>query len=261
MNAKRRGWKRSCDKNTTVTNEFWSAALGLGFVLGLRHALDPDHIAAVSTIVSEHKTMAKSALVGAFWGIGHTASLLGVGLIVIALRLEISGTAANWMEFAVSIMLVALGARAIKRSLAGMTMHVHTHTHDGSEHVHIHFHYPGEQHSHSHEHVHFLGVGAPPFLIGMVHGLAGSAGLMILVLSTIHSTAAALAYIAVFGLGSVGGMILMSSVISAPFVLTPRRFTLLIKGLQFSVGLGSLVFGLSLAWEYLKPGSSLVSRF
>ena len=244
-----------------MTNEYWSAALGLGFVLGLRHALDPDHIAAVSTIVSEHKTMAKSALVGAFWGMGHTASLLIAALAVIALRLEITGAAAQWMEFAVAVMLVLLGGRAMRRSLAGLNMHVHTHTHDGSEQVHIHFHYPGEKHKHEHQHWHLFGVGAPPFLIGMVHGLAGSAGLMILVLSTIHTAGAALIYVAAFGLGSLGGMIVMSSLISMPFVWTPRRFTLLIKGLQFTVGLASLAFGLTLAWQYLRPGSSPVSSF
>lgn len=242
-----------------MTNEVWSAALGLGFVLGLRHALDPDHIAAVSTIVSEHKTMARSALVGAFWGMGHTVSLLMVALAVLALRLEISGSAAMWMEFAVAVMLVALGARAIRRSFTGLKMHVHTHTHDGTEHLHIHFH--THPHEHEHKHWHLFGVGAPPFLIGMVHGLAGSAGLMILVLSTIHSTAAGLVYIAVFGLGSLGGMIVMSSLISMPFVWTPRRFTLLIKGLQFTVGLATVAFGLALAWQYVRPGSNPVSSF
>jgi sulfite exporter TauE/SafE len=221
--------------------------LALGFVLGLKHALDPDHMAAVSTIVSESKSVKRSSLVGTFWGLGHTMSLLLAGVVVIAFRIQISERVALWMEFAVALMLVLLGLKALLKPLRSWKVHIHRHTHDGSSHVHMHVHRPGED---LHHHRHLIGFGARPFFVGMVHGMAGSAALMMLVLATIPSTMAGLLYIAVFGLGSVGGMLIMSSLISLPFVLTRKRFRVLSEGLQVAVGLFSLSFGLFLAWQY-----------
>ncbi len=222
--------------------------LALGFVLGLKHALDPDHVVAVSTIVGESNSVKRSSLVGTFWGLGHTMSLLLVGIVVIALKVQISDRAALWMEFAVALMLILLGLKAMIKPLRGWKVHIHRHSHDGSSHIHLHLHRPGEEHAHRHRHV--IGFGARPFFVGMVHGMAGSAALMILVLATIPSALAGLLYIAVFGLGSVGGMLIMSSLISLPFVLTRKRFRLLSEGLQVAVGLFSLSFGLFLAWQY-----------
>ena len=222
--------------------------LGLGLILGLRHALDPDHIAAVSTIVSESRSVRRSSLIGTCWGLGHTMSLLIAGVLVIALKIQISDRAALWMEFAVALMLILLGLKAILRSLRGWRIHVHRHTHDGRSHSHMHLHRPSEEHAHQHRHL--IRSGARPFLVGMVHGMAGSAALMILVLATIPSAVAGLIYIAVFGLGSVGGMLIMSSLISLPFILTRKRFNVLSQGLQVAVGLFSLSFGLFLAWQY-----------
>ena len=222
--------------------------LGLGLILGLRHALDPDHIAAVSTIVSESRSVRRSSLIGTCWGLGHTMSLLIAGVLVIALKIQISDRAALWMEFAVALMLILLGLKAILRSLRGWRIHVHRHTHDGRSHSHMHLHLPSEEHAHQHRHL--IRSGARPFLVGMVHGMAGSAALMILVLATIPSALAGLIYIAVFGLGSVGGMLIMSSLISLPFILTRQRFNVLSQGLQVAVGLFSLGFGLFLSWQY-----------
>ena len=222
--------------------------LGLGLILGLRHALDPDHIAAVSTIVSESRSVRRSSLIGTCWGLGHTMSLLIAGVLVIALKVQISDRAALWMEFAVALMLILLGLKAILRSLRGWRIHVHRHTHDGRSHSHMHLHRPSEEHAHQHRHL--ILSGARPFLVGMVHGMAGSAALMILVLATIPSAVAGLIYIAVFGLGSVGGMLIMSSLISLPFILTRKRFNVLSQGLQVAVGLFSLSFGLFLTWQY-----------
>lgn len=222
--------------------------LGLGLVLGLRHALDPDHIVAVSTIVSESQSVRRSSLVGTFWGLGHTMSLLVAGVLVIALKVQISDRVAQWMEFAVALMLVLLGLKAMIKPLRGWKVHVHRHTHDGSSHIHAHLHGPGEEHAHQHRHLVRSGVRA--FTVGLVHGMAGSAALMILVLATIPSAVAGLVYVSIFGLGSVGGMLLMSSVISLPFVLTRKRFTVLGQGLQVMVGLFSLAFGLALVWQY-----------
>jgi len=220
--------------------------LGLGLVLGLRHALDPDHVAAVSTIVSESKSVRRSSLVGTFWGLGHTVALLLAGIFVLALKFQISPRFALWMEFVVALMLILLGARSLLRSLRDYKVHVHRHTHDGTEHVHVHVHRPGEQHRHRH----LIKLGARPFVIGMVHGMAGSAALMILVLATLPSAIAGLVYIAVFGVGSVGGMLLMSSLISLPFVLTAKPFSAVGSGLQLVAGSASLALGVFLVWQY-----------
>ena len=222
--------------------------LGLGLILGLRHALDPDHIAAVSTIVSESRSVRRSSLIGTCWGLGHTMSLLVAGVLVIALKIQISDRLALWMEFAVALMLILLGLKAVLKPLRGWRIHVHQHAHGGSSHSHAHLHRPSEEHAHQHRHL--IRSGARPFLVGMVHGMAGSAALMILVLATIPSALAGLIYIAVFGLGSVGGMLIMSSLISLPFILTRQRFNVLSQGLQVAVGLFSLSFGLFLTWQY-----------
>ena len=222
--------------------------LGLGLILGLRHALDPDHIAAVSTIVSESRSVRRSSLIGTCWGLGHTMSLLVAGVLVIALKIQISDRLALWMEFAVALMLILLGLKAMLKPLRGWRIHVHQHAHGGSSHSHVHLHRPSEEHAHQHRHL--IRSGARPFLVGLVHGMAGSAALMILVLATIPSALAGLIYIAVFGLGSVGGMLIMSSLISLPFILTRQRFNVLSQGLQVAVGLFSLGFGLFLSWQY-----------
>ncbi|MGH7807250.1 MAG: hypothetical protein ACRENT_04085, partial [Thermodesulfobacteriota bacterium] len=197
------------------------ATLGLGFILGLKHALDADHVVAVSTIVSEHKSLSKSSLIGAFWGLGHTASLFLIGLVVILLRLTIPPKLALLMELGVAIMLVLLGSNIIWKFFKGKRLHGHTHEHDGLAHTHIHLHEGKEE---THEHNHLIKLGSKPFLVGMVHGVAGSAALMLLVLTTIPSPLAGLLYILIFGIGSVGGMLIMSSLISLPFVFTANRF-------------------------------------
>jgi len=231
-----------------MTGGILLSALTLGFVLGLKHALDPDHMVAVSTIVSESQSIKRSSLVGTLWGLGHTLSLLCAGVLVIALKIGVSDRAALWMEFAVALMLILLGLKAILKSLLGWKLHRHRHTHDGSTHTHLHLHRGGDERVHGHRHV--IGFAARPFFVGMVHGMAGSASLMLLVLATIPSAVAGLIYIAVFGLGSVGGMLIMSSLISLPFVLTRKHFNVLSEGLQGAVGLLSVTFGLFLAWQY-----------
>ena len=223
-------------------------ALAVGFILGLRHALDPDHIVAVSTVVSECKSLRRSSLVGTFWGLGHTLSLFVVGCAVIALKLNISERVTLLMEFAVAVMLVGLGTNAVVKAVRGWRVHAHKHEHDGNRHVHLHLHRPGETDVHKHRHI--LGSGVRPFLVGMVHGLAGSAGLVLLALATIPSAVVGLIYIVLFGLGSVGGMIVMSSLISLPFLLVGRRLNLFAKLLQVSVGVISIGFGIYLMWQY-----------
>jgi ABC-type nickel/cobalt efflux system permease component RcnA len=224
------------------------SVLGFGFILGLKHALDPDHMVAVSTIVSESKSVKRSSLVGTFWGLGHTASLLLAGIIVIALKVQISDRVALWMEFTVALMLILLGVKTIIKPLRRWKLHRHSHTHDGSTHTHIHLHRSGEEQRHQHSHL--IDIGVRTVLVGMVHGMAGSAAVTLLVLTTIPSAVAGLIYIIVFGLGSVGGMLIMSSLIGLPFVLTPKRFNIFNEGLQAAVGLFSFSFGLFLVWQY-----------
>lgn len=222
------------------------AAFGLGLLLGIQHALDPDHLIAVSTIVSEHKNLKWASLIGAFWGLGHTATLFAVGLLVIGLRLTIPERLALGLEFLVAIMLVFLGLRILWQSFGVEKVHLHTHTHNPETHTHFHVHAnPKEDHGHPHP---FKAM-RRPFFVGMVHGLAGSAALMLLVLGTIPSALAGLAYIVIFGLGSVGGMLILSSLISLPFVLTAQRFTILNRWIRVLAGLASVIFGLTLGWE------------
>ena len=224
-----------------------TAALTIGFVLGLRHALDPDHLVAVSTIVSEHKSVARSSLVGTFWGLGHTASLLAMSVVILLLRASIPKHASLWMELPVALMLVALGLSTLWRTLRerGWQVHTHVHSHaEGSRHSHIHLH-AHDEHTHRH---HLFRVGRRPFLVGMVHGVAGSAAITLAVVATIPSIALGLIYIAVFGIGSIGGMLLMSAMIGLPFAVTARRFSILNGGIRLLAGLFSVLFGLWLAW-------------
>ncbi len=223
--------------------------LALGFVLGLKHALDADHLIAVSTIVSERKGIFNSSIVGASWGVGHTASLLIVGLIVIALRIRIPDRVALAMEFAVALMLVILGVNVLLKILHGGKLHMHWHRHGNYFHVHPHVHEAHEHGYESHIHHHRVQISKRPFFVGMVHGMAGSATLMLLVLTTIQSSVLRLIYIGVFGLGSFGGMLIMSALIGLPFTLTAHRFESFHKTVRTAVGIFSVGFGLFLAWQ------------
>jgi sulfite exporter TauE/SafE len=221
-------------------------AFGLGLLLGVQHALDPDHLIAVSTIVSEHKSLKWASLIGAFWGLGHTTTLFIVGVLVIGLRLTISSHVAGGLELLVAVMLIILGINVLRKAFGSERVHLHTHSHNPETHTHFHTHDNPKQ---DHAHPHPFKTMRRPFIVGMVHGLAGSAALMLLVLSTIESPLAALAYIVIFGLGSVGGMLLLSGIISLPFVLTAQRFTAMNRSIRLVAGLASVVFGAFLAWE------------
>src|SRR5712692_9775664 len=150
-------------------NDSMLATLGFGFVLGLKHATEADHLAAVSTIVSERRSLWQSATVGALWGVGHTLSLLVAGLFVVGLGIAIPEKVANVLELAVALMIIFLGMRLLH-------LHVHSHTHSGMSH--IHFHFKDEDHTHDR---HSGLSGWRPVLIGIIHGLAGSAALTLLV--------------------------------------------------------------------------------
>jgi ABC-type nickel/cobalt efflux system permease component RcnA len=228
------------------------ALLGLGLVFGLKHATEADHIVAVSTIVSEQRSLWRSATVGALWGVGHTAALILVGIIVLALRVAVPESVASWLEFGVALMIVALGTSALLRALSRRRdVHLHKHRHDGVAHIHLHFHEQGNEHegrvaAHSHA---VSRLGLKPFLVGAMHGLAGSAALTLLVLTQVESAALGLLYLAVFGIGSIAGMLLMSGLIGLPFALSARRFSGMHYGLQTAAGALSIVFGLWYAYR------------
>jgi len=221
------------------------AALILGIVLGLRHALDPDHVVAVSTIVSEYRNPLRSFWVGVSWGLGHTTTLFIIGIIIIALRLAIPERLALFLEFAVGIMLVGLGVQVIY-NLQKKRLHQHAHGHEEDAHIHLHSH--AENPAHSPEHHGGRGVGKPFFrkksyFIGTVHGLAGSAALTLLVLASIDSPLAGMGYILLFGLGSVLSMGIVTIFISFPFVFSANRLPNLNRYIQLSVGAFSIIFG------------------
>ena len=219
------------------------AVLLIGFLFGLYHAIEADHLAAVSAIVSEHKNLFAASVIGGFWGVGHTISLFAVGAVVVLLKYQISEATEGMLEGIVGIMLVLLGLNAIRKIFNADQIHAHDHEHDGHKHVHIHLHKKDESGSSHHRF-------APrAVLVGMVHGLAGSAGLMLLVLPTISSPAVALLYIAIFGLGSIAGMMLMSLFLGLPLYFTAGRFSMINRAIRFAAGAFSLVWGTLLIHE------------
>jgi ABC-type nickel/cobalt efflux system permease component RcnA len=228
------------------------AILGLGLLFGLKHATEADHIVAVSTIVSEQRSLLRSAMVGALWGAGHTISLIIVGIIVFALGVIVPEGVANWLEFGVALMIITLGVSALWRVRAqSRDLHLHQHKHDGVTHAHIHFHEGEAAHwespaTHSHA---VARIGLKPLLVGAMHGLAGSAALTLLVLTQVQSTALGLFYLIVFGIGSIFGMLLMSGLIGLPFCLGERKPGGVRNGLQAAAGAVSILFGLWYAYE------------
>jgi ABC-type nickel/cobalt efflux system permease component RcnA len=240
--------------------EIWSspslgvlALLGLGLVFGLKHATEVDHVVAVSSIVSEQRNILHSALVGGLWGVGHTASLVVVGSIVLMLRVAIPERVSNWLEFCVALMIIGLGGSALGRALLRRrrNVHIHRHSHDSLTHIHIHFHeqetkHAGKAATHTHA---VSSIGFKPFLVGAMHGLAGSAALTLLVLTQIESAVLGLLYLAVFGIGSILGMLLMSGLIGLPFALSARRLSGASYGLQTIAGVLSIAFGLWYAYR------------
>jgi sulfite exporter TauE/SafE len=196
---------------------------------------------AVSTIVSRNNSIARSSVAGTLWGLGHTASLLICGGVVLALRLSVPESFAAGTETAVAIMLVLLGVNALWHWAKTSKLHIHFHTHDGRRHIHFHVHSAAETAVHTHRHI--LRIGFRSFLIGMVHGLAGSGPLMLLVAAAVPSFLTGLIYILLFGLGSIGGMLMLSSVISIPFVLSARRYHTFNNGLRLVTALASIGAG------------------
>ena len=213
---------------------------GLGSLLGMRHALEPDHLAAVSTLVTHERGGYKAAWLGACWGFGHTCSLLTIGAALVVLRAEMPARATDIFELGVALMLIALGIRAIHiAARQGVAGPVHAHQHGSIVHVH-----PGAP---AHVHIGAWTLARRPLLVGALHGLAGSGALTALVLTTLPSTAARLTYMALFGLGSTFGMAALSGVIGWPLSQAARRRGLA-RAVSFAVGGVSIAIGLG--WGY-----------
>jgi ABC-type nickel/cobalt efflux system permease component RcnA len=191
----------------------------LGFLLGIKHAIEPDHIIAVSTIASESKNLKRSVFAGVYWGIGHTATLFIVGMFLIVAKNTITDTVALSLEFIVGIMLVSLGLN----SILAFIKHRH-HSHDIPN---------QDKKSRSH---------LKSFFIGLIHGLAGSAAMVLLTMSTVTTAWQGALYILIFGCGTVVGMLSFSTVIGIPFVLTSGKQ---INGyLNNLAGIVSILFGI-----------------
>jgi high-affinity nickel permease len=256
------------------------AILGFGFLLGMRHATDPDHVIAVSTIVSRERSIVKAGLIGALWGVGHTVTILIVGAAIILLGIAIPTRLGLTMEFSVGLMLILLGILNLTGALAWITdkfspahpkvegSHAHLHEHDAKLHLHWHTHASESQH-------HGESMAPPrwfdksaasakqsgssmklglfhtlrPLFIGLVHGLAGSAAVALLVLSTIHNPKWAVLYLLIFGIGTVAGMMLITAVISLPFSFAGYKFAWLNRGLIVGSGVLSLAFGLFVCYQ------------
>jgi len=248
--------------------------LFLGFFLGMRHATDADHVVAIATIVSREHSIAGSALIGAAWGVGHTLTVMAVGAAIIVFGVVIPPQLGLSMEFAVGIMLVLLGVltltgtgRAVGTAHAhagvpgghALDLHEHPHAHGDYVHRHPHGHAPGA-HGHAEEDTPLArldrsGLGRlafyewlRPFAVGLVHGLAGSAAVALMVLSIIREPMAALGYLLLFGLGTIVGMMLITLILSAPFAFTAVNLPILNWRLRVASGLVSFVFGVVLIY-------------
>ena len=234
--------------------------LWLGFLLGMRHATDPDHVIAVSTIVSQHRSTRGAALIGAVWGLGHSLTIFAIGSGMILLGWVMPTRVGLSLEFGVALMLIGLGLATIRANWReAVAEHAHAHQHGAASHAHPHRH-DSSAHRHTHDpavvnwldrrlagiHLYQL---SRPLLIGIVHGLAGSAAVALLVLATISDAQAGLLYLAVFGLGTVAGMMVVTAGISLPFALGVGDGAPWQRRLRLGTGLLSLAFGCFLAWR------------
>ena len=237
-----------------------------GFLIGMKHATDPDHLAAVATLASGQQTLAQTIRQGVAWGLGHTLTLMLFGGMVLVLGKSIPPALEQGLEFAVGLMLIALGADVLLR-LRRQKIHFHAHRHAlDIQHVHAHSHArdalaqgitKGAHQSQPHAHAHRLPLRA--LTVGMMHGMAGSAALILLGLEAVQSHALGLVYIALFGLGSIAGMALLSVAIAVPLRLSAAgRLTWLHRGVTMAVGAFSCLLGALIVYRIGFTGGLFV---
>jgi hypothetical protein len=244
--------------------------VSIGFFLGMRHATDPDHVIAVSTIVSREHSVKRSALIGAAWGLGHTLTILLVGSAMVVFRIVLPVRIGLGIELAVALMLVFLGLRNLgglfstqgKQSESRRTNSgdepVYYHSHGDYVHGHLHTHHGRHRHDPQQTPVAvmdrwFMRSGlylwARPLMIGVVHGLAGSAAIALLVLSTIPTARWAVAYLAVFGVGTILGMMVITIMMGSTFSYSQKRFSQIGRHFGWATGLISIGFGLFIVYQ------------
>jgi len=223
--------------------------LFFGFLLGMRHAVEADHIAAVASLSARTNSVWKAVQQGMAWGLGHTLTLFLFGSIVLFVANIVPEQVVRGIEFAVGIMLIILGGDVLRHVIRDR-IHFHIHSHnrpDGPDtrHFHAHSHKGEKQQQHdatNHQHTHARGFPVRALLVGLMHGMAGSAALILLTLQTLSSPWLGLVYIAVFGIGSIAGMALFSIIISIP-LRAAHRLTFLYNGLQATIGLATIALG------------------
>ncbi|MDX2194187.1 MAG: hypothetical protein NW201_12595 [Gemmatimonadales bacterium] len=212
-----------------------AATLGaLGFLLGMRHALDPDHVVAVSAMAARTRSVRRLALVAALWGVGHALTILVAGGTIILAKVAVAPRVALGLEFGVAIMLVLLGLANLRTSGDATGAHAHPHPHAEA---------PAE-----------VPLPLRSLAVGMVHGLAGSAAIALLVVSTVPEPRWALAYLLLFGAGTVAGMVAATTVVGGPAVIAAERMVPVRRWLTYGAGVASLAFGLYLAVELAGAG-------
>ncbi len=241
------------------------ALAGFGFLLGMRHATDADHVIAVTTILNRSRRFLDTTLIGALWGLGHTITVVLVGVLIIVFNVVIPPPVGLAMEFAVALMLIGLGILNLTGGLRSLTerltppapIHAHEHEHGGASHGHLHGH--GEQPGLLETFGRYQLI--RPVVVGLVHGLAGSAAVALLVLATIADTGTALAYLVIFCVGVAAGMAVLTTVIGLPFMVSRRRSAQINRWLTIGSGLLSLAFGLLLAYEIGIVGGLFTGEF
>lgn len=240
--------------------------VAIGFFLGMRHATDPDHVIAVTTIVSQQRSASRAALIGGFWGLGHTLTIFVVGSAIILFNLVIPPRLGLAMELSVGLMLILLGGWNLTsflqslppKQVSGADTVIHSHEHRHGEVVHTH------EHQHGHAHPELDASVAQldkkfgrrgvyqvlrPLLVGIVHGLAGSAAVTLLILASIRNPRWAIAYLVVFGVGTIAGMMVITMSIASTFRFFGNRFENLNRKFGLAAGLVSVCFGVFLAYQ------------
>lgn len=198
----------------------------------MQHAFEPDHVVVISTIATRTRSIFKSLVTGSLWGLGHTLTLLVAGMLLILLKVQLPVSIAASFELRVGFMLIVLGIWAIV-SLKEKKLHLHTHNHNGKSHTHIHSH--AETESHEHAHV--------PFSVGIVHGLAGSGALVILVMSSMTDVVQGFFFIASFGVGLILAMSLIASALGLPSAIGGKSSAIIGSLISGGAGFLSLALG------------------
>ena len=224
----------------------------MGLLIGMRHALEADHLAALASMRSQDHSFGHTVRQGVVWGVGHTLTLFLIGSAVILMESAVPSQLAAGLEVAVGLMLILLGVDVLRR-LITQQIHFHSHRHDQrSAHFHAHSH-AGEvrnrHHASSHDHRHAEGFPIRALLVGLMHGMAGSAALTVLTLQTVESPLMGLVYILLFGVGSIIGMALLSAVIALPLRHLENRLTWLHNSFQLVVGSATVVLGVLVVYQ------------